>query len=89
MKQPGDGRADGTGVYRKPRGRAAHAGEVSVVTGSAGQAAKKPVPLNQRAMWISLNEAGSTILDIDGLKLDLTFLNEKGEKRDWFTIEKQ
>ncbi len=89
VKQPGDGRADGTGVYRKPRGRVAHAGEVSVVTGSAGHASNKPVPLNQRAMWISLNEAGSTILDIDGLKLDFTFLNEKGEKRDWFTIEKQ
>jgi hypothetical protein len=29
------------------------------------------------------------VLDVDGLKLYLVFLNDKGEKRDWFTIEKR
>ena len=90
VKQPGDGRAGGDGVYRKPRGRAPHAGEISVVTGSAGSAGSKSKPptLDHRAMWISLNEPGSVVLDLDGLRLDLTFINEKGEKRDSFTIEK-
>ena len=61
-----------------------------MVTGSAGSAGSKSKPptLDHRAMWISLNEPGSVVLDLDGLRLDLTFINEKGEKRDSFTIEK-
>jgi len=78
----------GKGAYVKPRSRTAHAGEISVVTGSAGHASAKPVPLNHPAMWISLNEAGSSVVDIDGLKLEFTFLNESGQIRDTFTIEK-
>lgn len=89
IKQPGDGRLTGKGAYTKPRARTAHAGEVSVVTGSAGHAGPKNVPLNHPAMIVSLNEIGSSVLDIDGLKLDFTFLNEKGETRDSFTILKQ
>lgn len=89
IKQPGDGRPSGKGAYTKPRARTAHAGEVSIVTGSAGHASSKPVPLNHPAFFISLNEAGSSVIDIDGLKLDFTFLNEKGEIRDSFTIQKQ
>jgi hypothetical protein len=91
VKQKGNGRADGDGVYVKPRRRVAHDGEVSVVTGSAGHAgsATKPPPLNHPAMIVSYNEPGSSVIDVDGLKLDLVFLNDKGEKRDWFTIEKR
>jgi len=89
VKQKGDGRSDGTGVYHKPRGRVAHVGEVNIVTGSAGHNSPNAVPLNHPAMFISLNEAGSVVVDVDDLKLDFTFLNEKGEKRDWFTIVKQ
>ncbi len=89
VRQGGDGREGGGGVYRKPRVRTSHAGEVSIVTGSAGHASSKPVALNHPAMVVSLNEAGSSIIDIDGLRLDFTFLNEKGEKRDWFTLVKE
>lgn len=89
VKQKIDGRADGQGVYRKPRARQPNVGEISVVTGSAGHASSKPVPLNHPAFYLSLNEAGSSVIDIDGLKLDFVFLNEKGEKRDWFTIVKE
>ena len=88
VKQKGDGRADGDGVYRKPRARAPHFGEVSVVAGSAGHASAKPVKLDHPAMVYSFNEAGSAVVDVDGLRLDLTFLNDKGEKRDWFSIVK-
>jgi len=91
VKQPGNGRADGDGVYRKPRGRAPHAGEVSVVSGSAGSAGSKTKPpaLDHRAVCVSFNELGSVVLAIDGLRLDLTFINERAEKRDWFAIEKK
>ena len=91
VKQLGNGRAEGDGVYRKPRGRAPHAGEVSVVSGSAGSAGSKTKPpaLDHRAMCVSFNELGSVVLDIDGLRLDLTFINERAEKRDGFAIEKK
>jgi len=89
VKQKQDGRADGEGAYRKPRRRTPNFGEISVVTGSAGHASAKPVPLNHPAFYLSLNEAGSSVIDVDGAKLEFTFLNDKGEKRDWFTIVKE
>jgi hypothetical protein len=90
VKQPGNGRADGDGVYRKPRVRTAHGGEVSVVSGSSGSAGSKTKPpaFGHRAMWIAFNDLGSVVLDIEGLRLDLTFINERAEKLDWFAIEK-
>jgi hypothetical protein len=89
VKQKNDGRPDGEGAYKKPRRRTPNFGEVSVVTGSAGHASTRPVPLNHPVFYLSLNEAGSSVVDVDGLKLDFVFLNDKGEKRDWFTITKQ
>ena len=91
VKQKGEVRADGVVVYRKPRARTAHFGDINVVTGSAGHAASKSKPpkLDHPAFYIALNEAGSSVLDIDGLNLTLTFLNEKGEQRDRFTIIKE
>ena len=89
MKQRGNGRPNGDGAYRKPRTRAPHAGEVSVVTGSAGHASAKPVALDHPVFVAAFNEPGSSVLDIDGLKLELPFINDKGEKRDWFTIVKE
>jgi hypothetical protein len=91
VKQKVTGRADGDGVYRKPRARAPHFGDVNIVTGSAGHAGSKTKPpaLNHPAFFLSLNEAGSSVIDIDGLKLDVVFLNEAGEKRDWFSIVKE
>ncbi len=91
VKQNVDGRPDGKGAYKKPRARTPHFGEINVVTGSAGHAASpaKPPALNHPAFYLSLNEAGSSVVDIDGLKLEFVFLNDKGEKRDWFTIVKE
>ncbi len=91
VKQKQDGRADGQGVYRKPRARTPNAGDINVVTGSAGHAGSKTKPpaLNHPAFYLSLNEAGSSVIDVDGLKLDFVFLNEDGVKRDWFTIVKE
>lgn len=89
VKQKVSGRADADGVYHKPRARTPHFGDINIVTGSAGHASSKPVPLNHPAFYLSLNEAGSSVVDVDGLKLDFVFLNDKGEKRDWFTIVKE
>jgi acid phosphatase type 7 len=91
VKQKGNGRPDGDGVYRKPRTRTRNAGEVSVVTGSAGHASSpnKIPALNHPAMIVAFNEPGSSVIDVEGLKLELVFLNDKGVKRDWFTIVKE
>lgn len=89
VKQSGDGREDGGGAYRKPRARTAHAGEVSIVAGSSGHASSKPVPLNHPAMLVSLNDIGSVVIDVNALRLDLTFIDGKAEVRDRFTLIKQ
>jgi len=87
--QKGSGREGGDGAYRKKRGRIPNAGEVSVVTGSAGHAGSKPPALNHPIFYIAMNEAGSSVIDVDGLRLDLTFITDKGEKKDWFTMIKE
>ena len=91
VKQKGEVRADGTVAYRKPRVRAPHTGDINVVTGSAGHAGSttKPPKLDHPAFYIALNEAGSSVVDVDGLTLTLTFLNDKGVTRDRFTITKE
>jgi hypothetical protein len=87
IKQAGNGRADGDGAYRKKAGKVAHAGEVSVVAGSSGKTSEGP--LNHPAMVVSLAELGSVVIDVDGPKLELAFINDGGVKRDWFTILKE
>lgn len=88
VKQKGSGKGD---TFRKPRARKPNAGEISVVTGSAGHAASpnRPPKLDHPAFVVALNEPGSSVIDVDGLKLELVFLNDKGEKRDGFTIVKE
>jgi hypothetical protein len=39
-------------------------------------------------MYQSLNVLGSLVLDFNGNRLDATFLDERGAKRDYFTIVK-
>lgn len=89
IKQKGEATPNGPMLYTKPRARTPHFGDINVVTGSAGHASAKPVKLNHPAFIVSLNEPGSSIVDVDGLRLELTFLNDKGEKKDWFAIEKK
>ena len=86
-KDSGDGRADGSGAYAKPTaGPAGHEGAVYVVAGSSGQTSGGP--LNHPAMYLSLNELGSLVLDVNGLRLDATFLDASGLARDHFTLLK-
>ena len=86
-KDGGSGRVDGTGAYRKPTyGMAAHEGAVYAVAGSSGQATGGA--LNHPAMFLSLNSLGSLVLDVNGSRLDATFLDQAGVRRDYFTILK-
>jgi hypothetical protein len=83
----GNGRPGGTGAYQKSAGGPApHEGAVYAVAGSSGQASGGP--LNHPAMFVSLNLLGSMVLDIDGTRLDATFLDHTGVVRDSFTIQK-
>lgn len=82
----GDGRADGDGVYGKPTaGRAPHEGAVYVVAGSAGSAGGGT--LDHPVMVTSLAHLGSLVLDVDGDRLDATFVGLFGPE-DHFTIQK-
>lgn len=83
----GSGREDGTGAYVKATfGIAPHQGAVYAVAGSSGQTSGGT--LNHPAMFISLNNLGSMVLDIDGNRLDAKFLRENGAIADYFTIIK-
>lgn len=82
----GDGRTDGTGAYAKSAGSIPHEGAVYSVVGSSGQTSGGT--LNHPAMFVSLNEAGSMVLDIDGQTLNAKFINSSGVVRDHFTLAK-
>ena len=47
-----------------------------------------PVPLNHPVFFVSLNEAGSSVIDMDDLRMAVTLLNGAGQKSDWFSIVK-
>ncbi len=96
-KNAGDGRTAGNGAYVKPlTGPRDHFGAVYAVAGSAGQATNwtggstatvNPTP--HPAMFTSQLSLGSLVLDINGMRLDATFLRENSTTPDTFTIIKQ
>lgn len=87
QKDGGDGRADGQGSYRKPSsGPAPHEGAVYVVAGSSGMISGGS--LDYPAMYLSLNTLGSLVIDVDGRRLDVRFIDSTGARRDYFTVVK-
>lgn len=87
-KNAGDGKPAGDGAYIKPlTGPRDHFGAVYNVAGSAGQATSGT--MNHPAMCFSALELGSVILDVNGTRLDSTFLRDNGTIRDTYTILKQ
>jgi hypothetical protein len=69
--QPGNGKADGTGSYKK----AGHNGAVYIVAGSSG---KRTGTLTQHAVMCRwLWELGSMVIDVDGHQMDVRFLREQ------------
>jgi len=87
----GDGREPpvGDGFYTKPEfGDDAHQGTVYTVAGSSGQITNNP-PFGHPVMRVAHNVHGSVILDVDGARLDLRFLDLDGNVLDSFTMIKQ
>ncbi|MSU59600.1 MAG: metallophosphoesterase family protein [Pedosphaera sp.] len=83
----GSGRENGTSAYEKPEGGLiSHQGTVYSVVGSSGQATGGA--LNHPAMYLSLNNLGSMVLDISSNRLDAKFIREDGTTNDYFTILK-
>ncbi|MEY2565464.1 MAG: hypothetical protein QOH88_3657 [Verrucomicrobiota bacterium] len=86
---PGDGRPGGGGAYLKPLSSRSHKGAVYAVAGSSGQATFTQPDFPLPAHYISLLNLGSLVLDINGNRLDATFIRENGTTPDSFTIIKQ
>jgi acid phosphatase type 7 len=84
VNDSGDGRPSGTGAYLKPI--AGGPGTVYVVAGSSGWATH--LQGQHPAMYVTLLEMGSMILDINGNRMDARFLRETGATEDHFTIIK-
>ena len=83
----GDGRIDGGGAYQKPtQGPGSHEGSVYMVAGSAS--INSGGDLNHPAMFLSLAELGSVVLDVEGDRLEARFLDSQGAWRDYFTLVK-
>jgi PKD repeat protein len=83
----GNGRIDGDGAYQKATaGPAAHEGAVYVVAGSSGKLSGGT--LDHPAMYLSLNQLGSLVLDVDGDRLQLRFIDDQAVLRDYFTLVK-
>lgn len=92
--QIGSGRlTNGLGAYVKPENFTGtpinNRGAVYITAGSSGQI--DGGSLNHPAMFLSLNNLGSLVLDITSNRLNVTFLRELGAvpaTNDWFTIIK-
>lgn len=83
-RDAGDGKPDGDGPYRKVPGP--HGGTVYVIAGSS--VLGSPEPLEHPAMISGSNALGTTVLDIEGDRLHVRYLNGRGDVVDEFAIEK-
>ncbi len=87
-KNAGDGRIDSNGSYQKASINGSHEGAVYVVAGSSGKVDSFRGSLDHPAMYLSLRKLGSMILDINGLTLNAQFIDEQGQRQDYFTLSK-
>ncbi|MFT6783772.1 MAG: hypothetical protein ACJA1A_003713, partial [Saprospiraceae bacterium] len=84
----GDGKSDGNGAYAKTiTGPDAGDGTVYIATGSAGKITN--APLDHQAMFYSVAQLGSCVLEVNGNNLDVKFVRETGAIDDYFTITKE
>jgi Carbohydrate binding module (family 6)/Calcineurin-like phosphoesterase len=89
MKKEGGSGHEGAagGVYEKPTyWMAPHEGAVYMVAGVSGKISGGT--LDHPAMYTSQSILGSVVLDVDGKRLDATFLDSNGVQRDSFSIVK-
>jgi len=85
----GSGREDGSGVYlKRSSGPLANKGAVYVVAGNASRPVGTGL-LDHPAMFISLLEYGSVVIDVNANRLDALELRNDAIIRDYFTIVKE
>lgn len=83
----GDGKPRGDGPYEKPSPeKSANKGAVYIVAGNGGKISGGK--LNHPAMYLSLNELGSVILEAEGNRMDVRLIDYRGQVRDNFRITK-
>ncbi len=87
-KNPGGGRENIDGAYTKSAlsPNVPNEGAVYAVAGSSGKISGGT--LNHPAMFISLNNLGSMVIDVNNDRLDAKFLRENGTVADYFTVIK-
>ena len=81
----GDGRVDGTGAYLKPAGGA---GTVYVTAAVGGQPRNTMDAVHPAHLLKITGILGSLMIDVNGNRLDLQYLNTNGVALDYFTIIK-
>ena len=82
----GDGQDGGDGAYFKDFALPlANDGAVYAVAGSSGKATGSG-SLNHPAMFYSIQNLGSVVLDVDGNRLDAVFISQTGAVLDRFTM---
>lgn len=84
VKVQGSGRESETGAYKKSAGP--NNGAVYIVGGNSGKVSGGK--LNHPANFISKNLLGSLAIDIQGDRMDVKEIDDKGELTDQFTIIK-
>jgi len=83
----GNGKTDGSGAYRRAiNGAGEGKGSVYITTGSAGKISS--AALNHQAMFYSVSDLGSCVLEISTDTLNVKFLRETGTIDDYLTITK-
>jgi hypothetical protein len=80
---PGNGRGDEDGVYRKESNPE---GAVYVLAGSSGKIDYTPIP--HPANFIEDVVLGSMVIDVEGDRMDVRMLRENGTVQDYFSITK-
>ena len=83
-KDSGSGREDESGPYQKSYS-ASHEGTVYIV---AGTSALADTVSEHAAMHTSLSIPGSLVIDVHGRRLDVKFIDDNGEVKDYFTLKK-
>ncbi|WCO02847.1 metallophosphoesterase [Psychroserpens ponticola] len=81
----GDGKTDGTGSYTKQIGNPD--GAVYITAGSSGKTSAGD--LDHEAMYYSVSQLGSCVLEVDGDTMHVKFIRETGAVDDYFTIQKE
>lgn len=84
--QGGSGRVDNGGAYEKDMKDKGFSGTVYMVVGASGKVGGNAT--NHPAMYSSMSVMGSLVMDFDGGRLDVQYIDIKGARRDSFTIKK-